>query len=62
MYSFAVCLLFNLRLNPFSPVTVYTDQTLIGPGMVVFAIQIAAENGCKVKQSTVVGINGSWNY
>jgi hypothetical protein len=35
---------------------------LVVPGIVTFARKIAVENREKMKQSAVVGINGSWNH
>jgi hypothetical protein len=62
MHSSAAYLLPNFRLIPFSPAALNAVQILIVSGILAFAKKIAAENHEKMKQSTVVGIYGSWNH
>jgi hypothetical protein len=57
--SSAAYLLLNIWLILFSPAAVYNAQLLIVPGIIVFARNIAVENGEKTKPQAVVGIDGS---
>jgi hypothetical protein len=61
-YSSAAHLLLNIELIPFSPAPVYAAQGLIVRGTVAFTRKIAAGNRRKMKQLTVVRIDGSWKY
>jgi predicted membrane protein len=57
----AAFLLFNLRMISFSLAAIYAARILMIPGIVAFAKKIAAENRKKLKQSAVIGTNGSRN-
>jgi hypothetical protein len=49
-------------LIPFSPAPVYLTQILTILGKVAFIWKIAAGNHTKMKQLTVVEIDGNWNH
>jgi hypothetical protein len=50
------------RLVQLFPAALYAAQFLIVPGIVVSSRKFPGENREKMKESTVIGIDGSWNH